>query len=81
VVADVIADVGFLWVSAVVMVSAVAGVPAAVVILTALDISEAPAVATLIGLRNPTIGLSIIGIRKKLSMPSSVFYQSVIFFG
>jgi len=51
-VVDVIAAVGFPWVQAVVMVSAVAGVPAAVVILTALDVSEAPAVAAISGLRN-----------------------------
>ncbi len=39
-VADVIASVGFPWVTAVVLVSAVAGVPAAVIVLTADDIQR-----------------------------------------
>ncbi len=39
-VADVIAAVGFPWVPAIVTVSAVAGVPAAVLVLTAVDGQE-----------------------------------------
>jgi hypothetical protein len=44
-VADVIPAVGFQRVPAVVIVSAVAGVPAAVVVLTVVDVSGVPAVA------------------------------------
>jgi hypothetical protein len=38
--ADVVAAVGFPWVPAIVMVSSVAGVPAAIVVLTAVDLQE-----------------------------------------
>jgi hypothetical protein len=41
-VADTIDAAGFPWVPAVVIVSAVAGVPAGVVVFTAVDVSGAP---------------------------------------
>ncbi len=44
-VADVLAAVGFPWVPAIVIVSALAGVPAPLVIFTAVDVPGAPAVA------------------------------------
>ncbi len=59
-VTDVIATVGFPWVPAVVMVSAVAVIPAAVVFRPAVDVQELLLWLSIIGLRNSTISLSII---------------------
>ncbi len=44
---NVFAAVGFPWAPAVVIVAAVAGVPTAVVVLTAIDVLGVPAVAAL----------------------------------
>ncbi len=78
-VANVLAAVGFPWVPAVVIVSAVAGVPAPLVILTAVDVPGARAVANDYRTKESIYFTIDYLNQEKLSMPTSAFYQSVIF--
>jgi hypothetical protein len=57
---DVIAVVDFPWVPAVVMVFSVAGPPAAVVVLTAVDVLGAPVVAKVSAVVAVTIAVDVL---------------------